>query len=150
MESFFMTSTKCSGGSPWCGPMFKSQPVHDQSWTLWSIMGLLGPMPWSIMEKWPSLWEAQNSVCDRSWGLWSITNNEFSILIISWFLGGPQELEIIFGCSYMCVDTFWVILHEPYEATCISLPSWVLEPDLSLTLQGLIVEASSQMMSLHQ
>lgn len=48
---------------------------------------------------------------------------------------------VILGYSYMCVDTFFVILHEPYEATCMSLPSWVLGPDLSLSIQGLTIGA---------
>lgn len=43
----------------------------------------------------------------------------------------------------MCRDILWVILHEPYDATCMHLPSQVLEPGLSLGLQGMTVGASS-------
>lgn len=60
-----------------------------------------------------------------------------------YILGSLYPLRIILGCSTMRGDMLWVILHEPYEATCMLLPSWKLGLRLSLGFQGLIVGAFS-------
>lgn len=50
-----------------------------------------------------------------------IVNSVITLLCTSW--GGPYPLEINLEHLTMCVDMLKVILHDPYEATCIPLPS---------------------------
>lgn len=79
-----------------------------------------------------------HEVCDRS----RIVNFTSLLFCDTW--GGSTSSWDHFGESTMCGDTSWVIIPEPYEATCMTLPSWVLRSGLNLSLQGLTVRAPPQ------
>lgn len=123
----------------------------------------LGTKLWSIIRRGPTL-GSSFSGCDWSWTLWqgvtdSITRRglEHFVFSILWAQGMPKGLGIFLWSSHMCDDRFWTILYTPYKATCMPLPFRVLEPILSLGLQGLCLGASStdlpmnwQKMPMHQ